>query len=227
MTGNRTTASVRQLGFSLAYLNLLSVVFLLVRIVLTSNITYWFLAWNLFLAWVPLAAILMLKERLQKEAWLSSLSVGLTAVWLFFLPNSFYVMTDVIHLQSRGDISIMFDAVMIMSFALNGLILGYMSLGIMHRLLMARMRTARAHQVIALVLLLSSFAIYLGRYLRWNSWDVLVSPTGLLFDVSERFINPIVHIQTYAMTLVFFAFLSVLYIFTFRLVDYLKNTKQK
>ena len=227
MTGNRTTASVRQLGFSLAYLNLLSLVFLLVRIVLTGNIIYWFLAWNLFLAWVPLAAIMMLKERLQKEAWLSSLSVGLTAVWLFFLPNSFYVMTDVIHLQSRGDISIMFDAVLIMSFALNGLILGYMSLGIMHRLLMARMRTARAHQVIALVLLLSSFAIYLGRYLRWNSWDVLVSPTGLLFDVSERFINPIVHIQTYDMTLVFFAFLSVFYIFTFRLVDYLKNTKQK
>lgn len=217
----------KRLFFSLVCLNLLSIFFLVARIILTGNITYWFLAWNLALAWVPVAAILVLQERLNNKAWLTWFNVSCTAVWLFFLPNSFYVMTDVIHLQSRGDISIMFDAVMIMSYALNGLILGYMSLLIMHKLLITRLKPMRSHQIIIFVLLLSSFAIYLGRYLRWNSWDVLVSPTGLLFDVSERFINPIVHIQTYAMTIAFFLFLSVLYYFVFQLVQYLEGSKQR
>jgi uncharacterized membrane protein len=68
------------------------------------------------------------------------------------------------------------------------------------------------------VLLLCSFAIYLGRYLRWNSWDVLFNPAGLVFDVSEPFINPTSHPQVFTTTLMFFVLLASIYIVCYQLV---------
>lgn len=217
MTKKPTTKSPNII-MALLPLTLVSLALLLVRMWFTGSFVFWFLAWNLLLAWIPLELMLWLKNRLKVQPWLTAVNILITAVWLLFLPNSFYLITDIIHLQSRGDISIMFDAIMLLSFVISGLILGYVNLYMLHKMLMDRISRARAHIIVAVVLLLSSFAIYLGRYLRWNTWDVLVSPAGLLFDVSERFINPIAHIQTYAMTLVFFIFLGSLYLFAFWLM---------
>jgi uncharacterized membrane protein len=69
-----------------------------------------------------------------------------------------------------------------------------------------------AHIMIASVLLLCSFAIYLGRYLRWSTWDVLVNPAGVVFDVSDRIINPVSHGQTFSTTLTFFLLLGSMYL---------------
>ena len=200
-----------------------SIAFLLIRMWLTGSLIFWFMAWNLLLAWIPLEIIIWLKNRLKSQPWLTVPNLLISLAWLLFLPNSFYVMTDIIHLQSRGDISIMYDAVMLLSFVLCGLILGYINLYMMHKMLMERMSQKRSHMAIAGVLLLCSFAIYLGRYLRWNTWDVLVSPAGLLFDVSERFINPVIHAQTYALTTVFFVFLGTLYLFVYGLMQRLEG----
>lgn len=207
-------------------LTIVSIALLLVRMWFTGSFSFWFLAWNLLLAWIPLELIFLLKNRLKHRPWLAIPNILLTSIWLLFLPNSFYIMTDIIHLQSRGDISIMYDAVMILSYAVYGLILGYINLYMMHMMLMDKISRKRAHAAVAFVLLLSSFAIYLGRYLRWNTWDVLVSPAGLLLDVSDRFINPILHIQTYAVTIVFFVFLGSLYLFVYWLMRALEASKQ-
>lgn len=219
----KPTTQSSNIMLALLPLTIVSITLLLVRMWFTGSFLFWFLAWNLLLAWIPLELIFWLKNRLNRQPWLTIPNIILTAAWLLFLPNSFYIMTDVIHLQSRGDISIMYDAVMILSYVICGLILGYINLYMMHTMLMEKISRKRAHGAIAFVLVLSSFAIYLGRYLRWNTWDVLVSPAGLLFDVSERLINPILHIQTYAITLVFFIFLGSLYLFIYWLMQALKG----
>lgn len=188
------------------------------RMVATGSLRFWFLIWNLFLAWVPLGLVFLLRLNLRKKPWRSWQNILICTAWLVFLPNSFYLISDFIHIQSSGEVSLLYDVALVMSFVLNGLLLGYTSLYIMHRLLLTKIKASEAHIVIGLVLLLSSFAIYLGRFLRWNSWDIILSPAGLLFDVSDRFINPADHQQTYVVTGVFFILLASVYAVIYNLV---------
>ena len=187
---------------------------------------YWYLNWNLLLAGAaPLLAIWLVRY-LKTHSWLAWQSALLTVIWLGFLPNSFYIVSDFIHLQSDGIVNPLFIVVMLMSFSLNGLIFGFMSVYIIHKKLVEHLTARIAHYLVAAVLLLCSFAIYLGRYLRWNTWDVLVNPAGLLFDVSDRvLINPSAHPQTFVTTAIFFALLGSSYIVIWQAVKYLKTAK--
>ncbi|HMS23307.1 MAG TPA: DUF1361 domain-containing protein [Candidatus Saccharibacteria bacterium] len=201
----------------------ISMLLLGIRIMVTGKYNFWFLSWNLVLAWVPLIFALALRIRLFKHPFLSWQSLGLLIVWLGFLPNSFYLMSDLIHLQSSGDTIILFDIAMVMSFIINGLILGYMSIYIVHSLLRPRMTSRQSWLAVQLIFLASSFAIYLGRYLRWNTWDILFNPFGLIFDISERIINPVLHIQTYIVTFTFFIVLSATYTIIYQLAHVLSG----
>jgi uncharacterized membrane protein len=139
-------------------------------------------------------------------------AVGLTALWLVFLPNSFYLVSDLIHLRPTGQINILYDVVLFQSFIFNSFIAGLASLYMIHRLLLKRKSESWSHALIALAILASSFAIYLGRYLRWNSWDLALSPVSLLYDVSEQLINPFAQPQVLATTLTFFMLISSTYV---------------
>jgi len=66
-----------------------------------------------------------------------------------------------------------------------------------------------------LLLFVSSFGIYIGRYLRWNSWDILHHPTKLMGDIGDRIINPFDHTRTWGVTVFMGLFLTMLY-FTFK-----------
>jgi uncharacterized membrane protein len=190
-----------------------------------NNTQYWFLIWNLFLAWLPLFFAWHLHKWLKSKPWASWQGIGLTLLWLGFLPNSFYISSDLIHLRGLPTDNVLYDAVMLLLFAINGYLLGYISLFLVHKQLLKKLPAQSAHAVIAAVLLLCSFAIYLGRYLRWNTWDVLINPAGLLFDVSERIINPVAHPQTFSTTITFFALLGTLYIVIWEFVQVIKNEK--
>lgn len=120
----------------------------------------------------------------------------------------------------------LYDIVMFTSFVFNGLVAGFMSLFLMHRELLKRMKYQNAHIVVAVVLLACSFAIYLGRSLRWNSWDVLVNPAGILFDVSDRVVNPGAHPQSFVTTVTFFLLLSSMYYVVWELVRALRADKR-
>jgi uncharacterized membrane protein len=66
-------------------------------------------------------------------------------------------------------------------------------------------------------LFLSVFGIYLGRFLRWNSWDIISNPFGLMIDIIDRFVNPFSHPRTWGLTLLMGALLNMMY-FSFKLV---------
>jgi uncharacterized membrane protein len=191
--------------------NLVSLLLFLVRVIATQSSTYWFLFWNLFLAWVPMLLVWLLKRSLRTQLWIQPLPVLLTVLWLGFLPNSFYIMSDLIHLESTGDIGVLYDAVFMLSFIWNGAVAGFLSMIWMHQEILKRRSSQFAGLVMTGVILLTSFAIYLGRSLRWNTWDVLVNPAGLLFDVSERVINPLTHAQYLTTTGTFFLLIGSMY----------------
>ena len=114
----------------------------------------------------------------------------LGAAWLAFFPNAPYLVTDLIHLRTRAFVPVWYDAIMVFAFALTGLCLAFLSLWLVHRLVERRLGKAAGWLFVAVVAGLSGFGVYLGRYPRWNSWDVVTRPGELMADVAAHVQRP-------------------------------------
>jgi uncharacterized membrane protein len=172
------------------------------RIGRTQSFSYLFLAWNLFLAWIPLAAAQVFRAASRRRAAVSW-QMGWLALWLLFLPNAPYLVTDLLHLKLRPPVPLWYDLVLLLSCAGTGLLLGYLSLHEVHTAVEERFGRVTGWSVAAGSLLLSGFGIYLGRFLRWNSWEVVTDPAGLFGDVSVRLLHPGLYPRAYGVTLFF------------------------
>ncbi len=192
---------------ALSLLSIVSVGLLAGRIIASDSVRYGFLPWNLFLAAVPIPLAWWLAARVRRRGWLEWKQIILTIAWVTFLPNSFYLITDLIHLRLNYEADLLFDITLLVSFIAAGIMYGYLSMYIVHLEILKRMKERSAYGLVAVIFLAASFAICLGRYTRWNTWDILLQPAGLLFDVSDRLINPNAHGQTYQTTLILFLFL--------------------
>jgi uncharacterized membrane protein len=97
-----------------------AVALVVTRFVATQQFAYFNLVWNLFLAWLPLA-FAFLAGRDSNSRLRLFLCAGL---WLLFLPNSPYLVTDLVHLRPRPPVPLWFDILLVQSFVLTGLLLG-------------------------------------------------------------------------------------------------------
>jgi uncharacterized membrane protein len=191
---------------------LMSVAIVAFRIYYSGYITYIFLVWNLLLAWVPLGSALALwhfSHYGRRTLWLL---LPFFACWLIFFPNSPYIITDFLHLVQRQNVPLWYDLLLIFSFAWNGLILGFTSLWIVQQVIGEMFGRWASWLVVTFTLAASGFGIYLGRFLRWNSWDILTDPYGLATDIYVRLVKPLSHPQTLAVTILFSGFLTVAYL---------------
>jgi uncharacterized membrane protein len=111
-------------------------------------------------------------------------------VWLVFLPNAPYLVTDLVHLRPAPPVPASFDVLLFASFALAGCALAWGSLDAVHARLAPAVGRARAALAIAAVLLLTGFGVYLGRFERWNSWDLVARPRGVLADAAGALADP-------------------------------------
>lgn len=176
-----------------------------------SSLGYDYLVWNLFLAWLPLIFAVRLIGLLRHKLWSSWEGLGVSMLWLVFLPNSFYMISDFIHLQEVKRVDVLYDAVMFTSFIYTGVVLGFSSLYLIHIQLRRRLSAPAATVWVAVTLFICSAAVYVGRDLRWNSWDVLTNPGGLLFDISDRLQHPSAYPQMLVTVITFFALLATMY----------------
>ena len=165
---------------------ILSVVFafslIVFRIKVTHSGLFLFLVWNLFLAGIPYAitqALLHLKLMKSKIIFF----LGFMG-WLLFLPNSPYIITDFVHLQHKSSHLFWLDLIIIFAFALNGLLLGILSLLDMNRLLSVKFPKKLVDFILFGICILSGYGIYLGRFLRFNSWDLFLKPIALFSKMS-------------------------------------------
>jgi len=214
-----------RLGVALVCASVVSLVFYLVGSLENDRSDYSYLVWNLVLAWLPLLLILWLQRVLHSRVWSSWLPLVITLLWLGFLPNSFYMITDYIHLHEVARVNMLFDVVMFTSFILNGLVLGYLSLYLVHTEFLKRLSRRMSGILVGGVLLLTSFAIYIGRDLRWNTWDVVFNPASVIFDVSDRIINPAAHPQVLSTTLSFFVLLGITYVVVWQMMRAARTQK--
>lgn len=201
----------RQFVLALAVSTLVSTGFYLYGAWRNHSWLYGYLPWDLFLAWVPLILTIWLLRSLRRKRWSSWESLIATVLWLLFLPNSFYMISVFIHLQEVKRVDVLYDAVMFTSFIYTAVLLGCCSLYLTHIELRRRLRPRTASTLIALTLLFCSLAIYVGRDLRWNSWDVVTNPGGLLFDLSDRLLHASSYPQMFVTVISFFVLLSTIY----------------
>jgi uncharacterized membrane protein len=176
------------------------------RMLYMHNLDHRAMAWNLFLAWVPLVCALA-AERLRGRAML--LACG--AAWLVFLPNAPYLLTDLVHLTDHGSYWFWYDLIMLLSFGLTGLLLGYVSLYAMQKLVAGRFGNAAGWVFAVATLGLCSFGVYLGRFERFNSWDVVFNPFDLLLTIYSRVRHPFDHPWTYVLSFMLAALLVAIY----------------
>jgi uncharacterized membrane protein len=167
---------------------------------------YVFLLWNLFLAWIPFQISLSLKPNISKTK-----SVILIGVWLLFFPNALYIITDLIHLEQRQNIPVWYDAVLLFTVSLVGLIMAMASLYNIEIFLRSKIRQLFVNGAICFCLFAGSFGVYLGRFLRWNSWDIVADPFQLLKEIAVRFLYPFEHYRTWGVTLLLTCLFSLLY----------------
>jgi len=188
---------------------MISIVLFRVRTILSGSTTYAFLVWNIFLAWIPLG----LAHTATAFAWKRKyiiLSVPCAAIlWLIFFPNAPYILTDLQHLgYPKPGVPVWFDVLLIIWFAWTGLLLGMVSLLLMQDIVRREFGRISGWLFVCAVGLLASLGIYIGRFLRWNSWDLFFNPlvrlTEFLQYASHPSLQAIVFISVFSTFFIFF-----------------------
>jgi uncharacterized membrane protein len=166
----------------------LCVATVLVRNAHAGNDFYRSLIWNLALAWVPFLFALAAYASARRRSDVATAAYGV--LWLLFFPNAPYLLTDFIHLQESPTTPLWYDALMLASFAWTGLLLGFASLYLMQMIWERAVGAVWSWLGVIGALALASFGVYLGRFLRFNSWDALVRPRRIAHVIATEIDNP-------------------------------------
>jgi uncharacterized membrane protein len=193
--------------------SLTSTLLVVARVFHTGRLTYAFLVFNLALAWIPLALAAAVDSF---DEWPTRAGRTLTgaagAAWLVFFPNAPYLMTDLMHLRVQNNRLLWLDLTALQAFAWTGLFLGFVSLALVQQVVARRVGRALSWLFACAMIGASAFGIYLGRFRRWNSWDVVFNPAGLLQDAASTLVHPFANVQVLAYCAVLGAFLFTAYV---------------
>jgi|SRR6185312_13303446 len=184
-----------------------SISLLLLRMAYTKEYAYAFYLWNTFLAIIPF----LCSRKLSSQNRMSLKSVGLVAGWLLFFPNAPYLVTDLFHFTVRRGTPAWFDMILVTSASWNGLALGIISLLQVEKFLNKCFRQNRVRIISYVFIFLCGYGIYLGRFLRFNSWDIVTNPVPLFSSVFHSILHPVQHTGAWAFTVIFSCMLGIIF----------------
>jgi len=191
------------------------------RIYVSGNWNFIFLVWNLFLAWIPLYFSNKMRIALrEKNMWSTAM---LFICWLVIFPNAPYLLTDLIHLKQHSGVPLWFDLVLLVSFGWCGLLLGFISLMEVHQTILTRFSEKQSWGIISIIFMLTGYGIYLGRFERWNSWDILFHPFRLFGQIIANFQNQETLLRIIGVSCSFALFLM----FSYGTIYYLSRKEEK
>ncbi len=192
--------------------SMVSVLLAEARIAYSNTRDYSSLIWNLFLAWIPFIFANVAYAISWGRKILYFVIPACAIVWLLFFPNAPYILTDFQHLSTNaGNAPVWFDVIMLVWFAWTGLLLGVVSLYLMQEIVARVFGSFSGWLFVLIVTVLSSVGIYLGRFMRWNSWDVLQDPLPIAHDIWSVIRHPFSNVRTYGFTLLF----TLLFLFVY------------
>jgi len=185
----------KMLAASLAFTFLL----LAIRVSIAHQTMYLFYVWNLFLAAIPL----VISRRLGWQDTFNFKSCLLLMGWLLFFPNAPYIITDIFHYENRPPLPMWFDLLLVLNAAWSGLMFGLCSLLQVELFLSRYLKPIWVSIYINGSLVLCGYGIYLGRFLRFNSWDIITAPHQLFVASFQHIFNPFDHRGTWGFSLLF------------------------
>lgn len=208
----------------IVYSTIIGFVLLILRWLMVPSDYYFFLPYNLILAIIPLliAWLIVRYSRKEKKSWLL-LGAGLF-VWLIFFPNAPYMMTDFIHLKARSGIPIWFDTIIILSFVAAGLLAGWKSLYLLQKAIETRFDKTTGWVFAGTSVGLAGFGVYLGRFLRLNSWDLFLDPFGIAKNVARGMRAPLQYSGLFGMVSFYVVFFLISY---GSFIFYIRQKRQK
>jgi uncharacterized membrane protein len=188
--------------------SIISVALALFRMGHSGTLHYRNLLWNLILAWIPLIfASLAYISTISRKPILYIVILGSAFVWFLFFPNAPYIITDFQHLSFVvTSIPVWYDVILLVWFAWTGLILGVVSLYLMQEVVKRVFGKALSWLFVLVSIALGSYGIYLGRFDRWNSWDVFANPKSFVYDFLDTFRHPLGNIYLLGFTLLYASF---------------------
>lgn len=201
----------------LSFNHLLSATFIFIclligcRIFYTRSLQHVFLIWNIFLAWIPYITSAFFRQYERKHKWKQFF---LFFTWLLFFPNALYIITDLVHVQETGDAPAWFDVILLFTSAFIGLIMAFKSLYNAEKYLSKKMRKKTLSVTIPAIIFIGSFGVYLGRFQRWNSWDIIHNPFELAEDILACFVSPQAHFKSWAVTIILSILFYLIYCFS-------------
>jgi len=200
--------------FLLLAASLVSIALALFRMTRSDSLNYRFLVWNLILAWIPfLFAAVAYASAITRKPIMYIVIFGCAIAWLIFFPNAPYILTDFQHLSITDKyVPVWFDVILLIWFAWTGLLLGIVSLYLMQEIVNRWINPASGWVFAIMVIVLSSFGIYLGRFGRWNSWDLWQNPAAVGRDIYDVLRHPKANLSVLGFTLIFTLFFFFIYL---------------
>lgn len=189
------------------------------RMLYSNSLSYVFLIWNLFLAAIPYLLATHIQQK--RPAGIHLLWKGF--LWLLFLPNALYIITDLKHFRERPPVPEWFDCLLLFSYSTLAMLFGLLSFYHMHQAIKGYVSKPLQHIFISAISVLAGFGVYLGREERWNSWDLFTNP----FDLLSESLTLITMPKVWAFSLCYgIAFLSMYYIIS-SLIHYRHETPKQ
>ena len=189
---------------------LFSCLLVVARVFHTGSLAFLFMPWNLFLAWLPYRISSGLTQTNNRAVRVAGL-----VVWLLFIPNSFYILTDLYHLADghrNSRVPEWYDLILILSFAWNGLLLGVLSTRQVEKLLAPDASFMGRWVFLYPIMWLNALGVYIGRDLRYNSWDIVANPVALTRDIITRIVHPLRHQDAWSMIFCYSLLLTLIYL---------------
>jgi uncharacterized membrane protein len=199
----KQSAIEKMLAVSLGFTMML----LAFRMAYAMNLNYIFYVWNLFLAVLPI----LISRKLRSHDRLTKKVIMLLIVWLLLLPNAPYVVTDLLHYKERWPVPKWYDLLLVTSAAWNGLMAGFISVMQVEHFLSKFLTKRKTGLIIFIVFFLCGYGIYIGRFLRFNSWDVITDPLQLFSASARHFILPYEYLAVWKFTVLFALMLVIIY----------------
>jgi uncharacterized membrane protein len=202
--------------FLLGFASFVCATLLAARIAVTDSRRYIFLAWNLYLAWIPVVFAYIALAFSKRRYLLYGIVPLFAFLWLIFFPNAPYILTDLQHLALElTDVPVWYDVILLIWFSWTGVLLGVVSLYIMHMIVSGAFGRWMGWAFVLIVSALSSLGIYLGRFGRFNSWDIFQHPSEVALTILGRVIDPSLRLVAFTGSLTAFFLFVYLTLYAF------------
>ncbi|HEY5589286.1 MAG TPA: DUF1361 domain-containing protein [Candidatus Paceibacterota bacterium] len=183
----------------------------ILRVIIWGKVSFVFILWNIILAFIPYVISSLLLVYIKKENFNKIIFTIGCILWLLFIPNAPYIITDFIHLGDTRSIPLLFDILLLFSSTIIGLYFYFRSLFHIEHIITMKYSSKTTSLIMGVIILLISFGIYLGRFLRFNSWDIFFNHISLAKNILKIFSRSSTDFGVYLYTGLLFLFLLLFY----------------